>query len=117
MNNKEQKLKQLAILASKSDSIPEDIASYLLNYLGKQELKVFLRFYKNEIDRKRVYVSTPQNLSQDSMKTLKNLYAQKEIILSVDPTLGAGLKIQQNDTIVDFTFKKYIDDTIDTLKD
>ena len=117
MNNKEQKIKQLAILASQSNTIPEDVSSYVINYLSKQDLKMFMRFYKNELDKKRIYVYSPENLSENNMKTLKNLYEKKDIMLVIDSTLGAGLKIRQNDTIVDFTFKKYINDTIDTLKD
>jgi len=116
MNN-ELKIKKLAIEAAKSDKIPADIGEFVLNYLGKQELKVFLRFYKNELDKKRIYVSSPSALSSASMTSLKNIYKQKDIIVDIDPTLGAGLKIQQNDTIVDFTFKKYINETIDELKD
>lgn len=117
MNNKEQKIKQLAILASQSNTIPEDISLYVINYLSKQDLKLFMRFYKNELDKKRIYVYSQEKLTDNNMKLLKNMYEKKDIILVVDHTLGAGLKIRQNDTIVDFTFKKYINDTIDTLKD
>jgi F0F1-type ATP synthase delta subunit len=60
---------------------------------------------------------TSGNLSTESLKSLKNIYKDKELIIEIDPTLGAGIKIREKDMITDFTFKKYIDQTIDSLKD
>ncbi len=117
MNNKDQKLKNLAEIAAKNDRIPNDISNYIFTFLSKQELKIFLGFYKNALDKKRVYITTSGNLSTESLKSLKNIYKDKELIIEIDPTLGAGIKIREKDMITDFTFKKYIDQTIDSLKD
>ena len=117
MNNKEQKLKKLAIIAAASNNIPADIQEYVLNYLGKQDVKVFLRFYRSALDKKRIYISSAGSLTVATESLLKNTYKGKEIVVDIDPSLGAGLRIRENDTIVDFTFKKYIDETIETLKD
>jgi F0F1-type ATP synthase delta subunit len=117
MNNKDQKLKNLAEIAAKNDRIPNDISNYIFTFLSKQELKIFLGFYKNALDKKRVYITTSGNLSTESLKSLKNIYKDKELIIEINPTLGAGIKIREKDMITDFTFKKYIDQTIDSLKD
>jgi len=111
-----QKIRKLAYIAAQEDVIPKDIEQYVLNYLGKQELKAFLSFYKNALNKKRVYVSTSSGISKESLKALKDQYKVKEIIEITDETLGAGIKLREDDMIVDFTFKKYINDTIEKLK-
>lgn len=117
MNNTDQKIKKLAIIASQSDKIPSDIEEYILNYLGKQELKIFLKYFKSALEKKRVYVSSPADLRDESITMLKGIYKGKDILVDVNPSLGAGLKIRENDTIIDFTFRRYIDETIESLKD
>jgi len=116
MNNKLQRMKKLALIAAQSNQIPTDIADYVLNYLGKQDLKEFLKYYKMAVDKKVVYVATPDSLSTASLNILKNLYKAKELKIKIDTSLGAGLKIQEDDMIVDFSIKKYINDTIEELK-
>lgn len=111
-----QKIKILAQIAAKNDKIPIDIEEYVLKCLSKKDLKDFLRFYKTAIDKTKIYVSSPEELSNEGTNLLKNLYKDKDIVLSIDKTLGAGLKLKEDDMIVDFTFKKYINDTIEKLK-
>lgn len=111
-----QKIRKLAHIAADTKTIPADIQEFVLKYLGKQELKTFLAFYKNALNKKRIYVSSSDNLSADSLKMLKDIYTGKEIVELHDESLGAGLKIVNDDMVVDFTFKKYINDTIEKLK-
>jgi len=111
-----QKIKKLATIAASSNIIPEDIKSYVLTILGKQELKSFLSYYKRELDKRRVYVTTTEEISSEMMKELKSIFKHKEIMTSIDPSVGGGLKLTEDDMIVDFTFKKYINDTIERLK-
>lgn len=111
-----QKLKKLAQLAAENDTIPQDIEKYVLEVLNKQELKVFLRNYKSALDKKRVYISTSTAITKSDISNFFPQFRDKELILTTDETLGGGIKIKQDDTIIDFTFKKYIDDTIEKLK-
>jgi F0F1-type ATP synthase delta subunit len=111
-----QKIKKIAQLAAMSDTIPQDIERYVLEVLTKQELKDFLRSYKNALDKKRVYISTSTSLTKNEVAKLLPQFTDKELILTTDETLGGGIKIKQDDTIMDFTFKKYINDTIEKLK-
>lgn len=111
-----QKIKKIAQIAAMSDTIPQDIEKFVLEILTKQELKDFLRNYKNALDKKRVYISTSTEISKNDILELLPQFKNKEVILTADTTLGGGIKIKQDDTIIDFTFKKYIEDTIDKLK-
>lgn len=111
-----QKLKKLAIIAAKENKIPRDIEEYVLKHLEKQELKEFLWFYKNALSRERVYVSSSHPIAADNLELLKKRYNNKELIFDTDETLGAGIRLVDNDLIVDFSFKNILDETIEELK-
>jgi len=111
-----QKIKKLAIIASYEETIPQDIQEFVLTQFSKKELKMFMSFYKAAIERKSVYVSTPSDLSADTLKMLREVFKNKEVITVLDKTLGAGIKVRQNDMIIDFTIKSFINDTINKLK-
>lgn len=111
-----QKLKKLARIAAASKTVPADIEEFVLTCLNKMELKTFLNFYKNALAKERVYITSSQKVSDESMSQLKKMYADKEIVTVIDEELGAGIKLQHDDLVVDFTFKKYINDTIEKLK-
>ena len=113
-NNK--KLKKLAHLATETNHVPDDISEFVQKCLSKKELKEFLFYYKLALAEKRVYIFSPLPLSEMDMRALKDIYKDKEILSVIDKTLGGGLKIKENDMIVDFTFKNYINDTIEKLK-
>lgn len=112
----EKKLKKLAVIAAENKTIPSEIEQFVLTKLNKKELKTFLHFYRLALSKKRLYVTTPFPISNDELENLKNLYKNKEIINSIDESLGAGIKLKNDDLVIDFTFKKYINDTIDILK-
>ena len=112
----QQKIKKLATITASNKIIPADIEEYVLNFLTKQDLKMFMQSYKLELEKKRVYISTPTELSESELSLIKNMYKDKDIITSVEKDLGAGIKLRQNDTVIDFTVKSFINDTVDALK-
>lgn len=111
-----QKNKKLAQIAAENDTIPADIEKFVLEVLTKQELKDFLRNYKRALDKKRVYVTTSTEITKAEIANLLPQYKTRELILTTDNTLGGGIRVKQDDTVTDFTFKKYIEDTIEKLK-
>lgn len=110
------KIKKLAQIASVEKTMPKDIEEYVLKVMTKHELKEFLRFYKGALQKRRVFVESSSELSHESLQSIHSLFKNKDIITSVDANLGAGIKIINDDIIIDFTFKKYINDTIEKLK-
>jgi F0F1-type ATP synthase delta subunit len=110
-----ERLKKLAEISLKESTIPEDIKQFILTKLNKNDLKFFLGHFKNALRRKRVYVTSPNILSKDQQLNLMKMYPQKDIIFSTDENIGAGIKIQDNDTIYDMTFRKYLTDLIGGL--
>lgn len=111
-----QKIKKLAMIAAKEKKIPSDIEEYVLKHMDKQELKDFLVFYKNALSKERVYVFSANSISSTNMDILKNHYNDRELIFETDETLGAGIRLVNNDLIVDYTFKNILDETIEKLK-
>lgn len=110
------KIKKLALIAANEKVMPKDISEYVLKIMTKQELKDFLKFYKSALQKRRVYVESSNILSMNTLSDLRKIFKNKDILSSVNENLGAGIKIIQDDIIIDFTFKKYINDTIEKLK-
>lgn len=92
-------------------------SKFILNKLSNKDLKTFTRYLRSELEKQRVYVTTSSQLTAMTKKTLVSAYKGKEIIEITDSTVGAGIKIQESDSIIDFTFKRYINDTINKLKE
>lgn len=111
-----EKLKTLAKIVSQNSMIPQDIETFVLTRLNKLELKLFLRFYNLELQRRNVKVSSASELSNETIISIQDMFVGKNIENVIDPTLGGGIKLQQDDLIIDFTVKKYINDTIEELK-
>lgn len=111
-----QKIKKLAQIAAEKSEVPKDIEKFVLTKMSKKELKDFLRYFRLELDRKRVYIVSSDEISKENMSILKKQYLDKEIIESLDQTIGGGIKIKDNDMVIDFSFKSYINDTIEKIK-
>lgn len=109
-------IKQLAKSCTEYDNLSTETIKYILNNLSKEELKFFLRNYKTALNKKRVYITASSTLDKETLGMLKNIYKNLDLKFNYDEGLGAGIKIQQDDMIIDFTFKKYIEDTINKLK-
>jgi len=113
---KKNNLKHLAELTAKEKTISKKTGDFILKSLNRKNVKIFLHFYRNELQKKRTYVTTASVLSSESLKSLKNLFKEKIIVSNIDSNVGAGIKVRQEDIIIDYTFKRYIDDTIELLK-
>ncbi len=111
-----QKLKKLAVIAAKEKKIPHDIEEYVLKHMDKYELKEFLSFYKGALAKERVYILSAHPLSSSNINLLKKRYNDKELIFDTNENLGAGIRLVDNDLIVDFSFKNILDTTIEELK-
>jgi len=110
------KLKKLAQIAASMPSIPKDIEEYVLSVLSKKDLKEFLEYYKIELSKKRIQITSSDILSEENMNMFKKMYKDREIMFTIDKSVGAGFVVKDNDMIADFSVKKLIDNTIEKLK-
>ena len=109
------KIRLLAKLTGKNRTISKEIGSFVLD-LNRKDLKIFLSNYRNSLQKNRAYATSASKLSAESSKKLAEIFKGKQLITAVDSSVGAGIMIKQDDSVVDFTFKKYINDTIEMLK-
>ena len=108
-------LKKLAKLTAHNASVDLDIASFVLNKLGRRQLLAYLRHLKAITDRKTVRVFSQQLLPEAQRRSIVKHFPLQEVLFEQKP-IGDGIKIQINDTIIDFSMHSYIDTTIEQLK-
>ena len=111
-----QKIKVIATFAAREKVVSKDIVELVLTKMEKQELKLFFFYYKSEIDKKTAYVTSALPLSDESIKQLQEQLKGKDLVFKSDETLGAGFILKEDDTVVDFSVKNYINETIEKLK-
>lgn len=108
-------VKKLAKSFANAESLDKKSIDFVLK-LNRGDLKVFLSNYKLSLKKTTVTATSATELAGDDIKQLQTLYKGKRLVVKADKTLGAGIKVEDNDNIIDFTFKKYINDTIQNLK-
>lgn len=113
---KDKTLKLLAQSCVDNPSLTSRTTSFILKSLTKRELKLFLSHYKVALHKKKVYITASSKLEKSTLDELKRTYKGYDLEIIYDKNLGAGIKIQQDDMIIDYTFKKYLADTIEQLK-
>lgn len=90
-------------------------ADFVMQKLNKKQLKSFVMYYKKALAKQTIKITTAGELASSEKEELKQLYKNMKLDIEIDASLGAGIKIRHDDTIIDFTFKKYINDTIAKL--
>lgn len=108
-------IKTLAKSLAKENLFSSNVVTFILK-LGRDDLKYFLSNYKLGLKKNTVSVTSASEITSENLKEINQIYKNKRVIKKTDPRLGAGIKIEESDNIIDFTFKKYINDTIQMLK-
>lgn len=96
-------------------TVDKKTAEAVLERFSKQDLKKLLFYLKKELAQSKVYVSSVDKLDTETLKTLQSIFKEKEIVSVIDPNVFAGIKIQDNDMIFDFSIKDKIKRTIQSL--
>lgn len=108
-------IKKLAILTVHDTKVDVRLAGFVLNKLGRRQLLAYLRHLKAITDRKTVRVFSQQPVPEAQKRSIVNHFPDKEVLFE-QKAIGDGIKIQINDTIIDFSMRSYIDTTIENLK-
>ena len=112
--NKEELVK-IARAILKKDKIDKKLAAELIKNLKRQDLSMFQRVMQRLYNQKTVKVISQEPLSQALKKSLTARFADKEVVFE-NEEIGDGIKIINNDTIIDLTIENYVDNTIQSLK-
>lgn len=103
-------IKQLVLNSYKTDELDEKEVTTIADRLNRHDLKQYIHELKNYEKKKNVYVSLPYPPTSDEQKALQLLFPKKKIAFIIDPSLGVGVKITNNDLITEMNFKDTLED-------
>lgn len=113
MNNM---LKKLARITIRNGQVNTKIAKYVLSNLTRKELMTYLASLKKVIYENSVRVLSSETLPIKTKQSIKSKFKDRVVFFEQDASLGAGIKIIMDDTIIDLTVNGYITSTLEQLK-
>jgi F0F1-type ATP synthase delta subunit len=110
-------VKRLVDLAFSPDgTVREEIAGRILRDLSRSELKRFLTTLTREMARRRVDVALAGKATAAVGSTVADRYPGREVEVTQDELLGAGVRVRAGDDIVDASIRGYIRGIIEKLE-
>ena len=103
-------LKKLAAESFIENSLDEKKIEAISNSLSRKELKIFINELKEQTKKSTVYVQTalPLKNSDEYLRELENLFPNKKIEFIVDPSLLLGVRIIDNDNIIEINMNNLL---------
>lgn len=83
-------------------------AAWLLENLTRSQLKAYLAAFRRELRRRRVYVALSGGEESEVGGEIGERYPGRDLAISRDETLGAGVKVSAGDDIVDASVTGYL---------
>lgn len=108
--------KNFAANVSRSGIKRKDI-SRILSLLSLSEIRILLRELKLENEKNSLEATFSDNPSPRTKNELSKKFPDSNISVSVDKSIGAGLKVRKFDMIYDLTVKSKIKNVINTLEE
>lgn len=84
-------------------------AKKILSLLSIQDLKIFERFLRQELEKQTVYITVSEELDQKTNSELTHLFKNKRIVKNVDSKIGGGINARVYDMIYDLSIKNSIE--------
>lgn len=109
-------LKKLAQMSIIDNKINEYVKNFVLSKLSIKELKDYIFYLKKAVRGNDVYVTIPEDPQDGFKKSISGLFKNKNICYQKDISLGAGLKLEYNDNIINLNVKSLIENTISNIK-
>lgn len=110
--------KQLKELLGKSytkDKLDSEKVEMIANVLPRRDLKNYIRGIKTWEKRKNIVISLPYLPSEEEKRKLESLYPKKSLIYDIDPELLVGVRVNENDTIMDFSARNALNNLLEHL--
>ena len=109
-------IKKLARATIRNWRIDSKVAKYVLSFLNRKELIVYLAALKKVIYENSARVISKEELSINTKKSIKSKFKDRAVFFEQDKALSEGIKIIMDDSVIDFTFKGYVNNTLEQLK-
>src|SRR3989344_1398598 len=119
--NQEKKQKKLLLKHTMQpflNLLPQEIklAISLSNYQRRSWIESLPNFLQKKRKKESVRVISSQKLSDKAKKSIRAKLKDRTVFFEQDKSLGAGLKIILDDSIIDLTFSGYITRVLEQLK-
>ena len=106
---KKQQIKQLALSIVETGEISEDVSKWINSNLSKSELKLFVSYLSVALKDATVTVKYAGNPSQATKDKIQKMFPDKKIVyIRDDKEIGAGIKFEFGDYILDYTVTNMI---------
>ena len=112
MKNKIQHLVKNSYINGKLD---QKVVSFISERLTRQELKEYIKLLKAEENKKLVYVTSGSELNDSDKRSINKLFANKQILYSVDEEMISGVKIVRDDVEYEINLEKIFNNVIQFL--
>lgn len=97
------RIEELAHSVAESGGISDGGVKWMLNNLSRKDLKLFLKLLKRKLGEGKVTASFAGNISGEDEKRIKSLFPGKSVEFRRDDGLGAGLKLEYGDFVLDYS--------------
>jgi F0F1-type ATP synthase delta subunit len=115
---KKEQIKKLAYSVVASREISENVSKWMLNNLSKADMKLFLRYFNNALREATVVAQYSGVLSEISKEKFQKMFPDKNIVfVRKDKEIGAGIKINFGDYILDYTISTMVEKIMKDIRE
>lgn len=114
MNNDD--IKRLAKITTKNGVVNEKVKDFVLNRMPKKDLIIYLNYLNNETRANQIYVTIADTPDKSLVDLFADIFKDKKVSIIVENKLGAGIKVEYNDTIINANVKSMIEQSITSIK-
>lgn len=115
---KKQVIKKLADKSYSKGKLSEETVKTISGKLKRDDLKLYIKELKTLESKQSLLVTLP---TEDGMEEVKRqlikLYPDKKIVFGVDPTLIAGVRIEDYDNLYELSLKGFLEGAITKRND
>ncbi|MBP6098741.1 MAG: F0F1 ATP synthase subunit delta [Candidatus Levybacteria bacterium] len=101
-------IKEVAKTLSQQSELSDNVMPYLADHFTKSELKLLGKFLRLEIKKRKVVIVTSVQLQPEHKKSLVSFYEGLHVEFTQDTSLGGGMRVTKQDTVLDMSLKHYI---------
>ena len=106
---KKQQIKQLALSIVEQGEVSSGISQWILNNLQKRELKLFINYLSRALKESIVVVKYAGDATSVIKNKIQKMFPAKKLVyVRDDEQIGAGIKIEFGDYILDYTVTNMI---------
>lgn len=109
-------IKKLAKITAEEGKVNPQVAQFVLTKLPRKSLILYLRYLRSLVKHDSVKISSKTPLNNALKKQLLKHFPKKNVIFITKPSIGDGIKVEINDTIIDLTVKGFINEVMQNLK-